>query len=47
MRYISTRGGLAPQRFSDILLMGLAPDGGLVMEIVLPFGPAAAAQKMP
>lgn len=31
MRYISTRGGLAPQRFSDILLMGLAPDGGLVM----------------
>jgi threonine synthase len=31
MRYISTRGGLAPQGFSDILLMGLAPDGGLVM----------------
>jgi threonine synthase len=31
MRYISTRGGLAPQRFCDILLMGLAPDGGLVM----------------
>ncbi|MDF0605054.1 threonine synthase [Neisseriaceae bacterium TC5R-5] len=31
MRYISTRGGMAPQAFSDILLMGLAPDGGLVL----------------
>jgi threonine synthase len=31
MDYISTRGQLAPQRFCDILLMGLAPDGGLVM----------------
>ncbi|NHR06174.1 threonine synthase [Chromobacterium haemolyticum] len=31
MRYISTRGGMAPQSFSDILLMGLAPDGGLVL----------------
>ncbi|BEV72030.1 threonine synthase [Paludibacterium sp. THUN1379] len=31
MDYISTRGGLAPSRFCDILLMGLAPDGGLVM----------------
>lgn len=29
MRYVSTRGGAAPQRFSDILLEGLAPDGGL------------------
>ncbi|MGH8708617.1 MAG: threonine synthase [Burkholderiales bacterium] len=29
MRYVSTRGGGAPQRFSDILLEGLAPDGGL------------------
>ncbi|HEX5092439.1 MAG TPA: threonine synthase [Burkholderiales bacterium] len=29
MRYLSTRGGAAPQRFSDILLEGLAPDGGL------------------
>ncbi|TDR73524.1 threonine synthase [Paludibacterium purpuratum] len=31
MDYISTRGGMSPQRFCDILLMGLAPDGGLVM----------------
>jgi threonine synthase len=29
MRYISTRGGGQPQRFSDILLEGLAADGGL------------------
>ena len=29
MRYISTRGGASPQRFTDILLEGLAPDGGL------------------
>ena len=35
MRYISTRGGLAadaaPKPFCDILLEGLAPDGGLAM----------------
>jgi threonine synthase len=31
MRYISTRGGMQPQRFCAILLEGLAPDGGLVM----------------
>jgi threonine synthase len=29
MRYLSTRGQAAPQAFSDILLGGLAPDGGL------------------
>jgi threonine synthase len=29
MRYISTRGGGEPQRFTGILLEGLAPDGGL------------------
>ncbi len=31
MKYISTRGGMQPQSFSDILLMGLAPDGGLAL----------------
>jgi threonine synthase len=31
MRYVSTRGGMAPQPFSTILLEGLAPDGGLAM----------------
>ncbi|MDR1807373.1 MAG: threonine synthase [Propionibacteriaceae bacterium] len=29
MRYVSTRGRAAPASFSDILLEGLAPDGGL------------------
>jgi len=31
MRYISTRGYAAPQSFCDILLGGLAPDGGLYL----------------
>jgi threonine synthase len=31
VRYFSTRGGLAPSSFSEILLGGLAPDGGLVV----------------
>ncbi len=31
MRYLSTRGGMAPQQFCDILIGGLAPDGGLVI----------------
>lgn len=36
MKYISTRGGMAPQSFSDILLEGLAPDGGLAVPDKLP-----------
>ncbi|MDO5102302.1 MAG: threonine synthase [Lautropia sp.] len=36
MQYLSTRGGMPPQRFSDILLGGLAPDGGLVMPAEIP-----------
>jgi threonine synthase len=31
MKYISTRGGGEPQEFCDILLGGLAPDGGLYL----------------
>ena len=31
MRYISTRGGMPPKVFSEVLLSGLASDGGLVM----------------
>ncbi|WP_038201034.1 threonine synthase [Xenophilus azovorans] len=31
MRYISTRGDATPRRFCEILLEGLAPDGGLYM----------------
>ena len=31
MRFISTRSGMAPAGFTDVLLSGLAPDGGLVV----------------
>jgi threonine synthase len=31
MRYVSTRGASPPQSFDEILLSGLAPDGGLYM----------------
>lgn len=31
MRYQSTRGKMAPARFREVLLEGLAPDGGLVV----------------
>ena len=36
MLYVSTRGGAKPQRFSGILLEGLAPDGGLYLPERLP-----------
>lgn len=36
MQYISTRGGMAPQGFSKILLGGLAPDGGLAVPERIP-----------
>lgn len=36
MKYQSTRGGMAPHAFSDILLEGLAPDGGLAVPVELP-----------
>ena len=31
MKYVSTRGHAASQNFTDILLEGLAPDGGLMV----------------
>ncbi len=31
MHYISTRGGMPPKSFSEILMSGLSPDGGLAM----------------
>src|SRR5882724_12853390 len=41
MRYVSTRGGAKPQPFTEILLEGLAPDGGLFLPEELPKpGPA-------
>jgi threonine synthase len=36
MQYISTRGQAAPQSFSEILLGGLAPDGGLYLPAEYP-----------
>jgi threonine synthase len=31
MKYLSTRGGMPPKNFTEILLGGLAPDGGLTI----------------
>ena len=36
MNYISTRGGGAAQNFEQVLLTGLAPDGGLYVPAELP-----------
>ena len=36
MQYLSTRGHAAPQSFSEILLGGLAPDGGLYLPQAYP-----------
>lgn len=36
MHYVSTRGGMSPQQFKDVLLEGLAPDGGLAVPQSLP-----------
>ncbi|MAY03967.1 MAG: threonine synthase [Gammaproteobacteria bacterium] len=36
MNYISTRGGCAPQSFEEVVLTGLAPDGGLFIPEKLP-----------
>src|SRR5258706_2724164 len=41
MLYVSPRGGAKPQPFTEILLEGLAPDGGLYLPEEFPkFGPA-------
>ena len=45
MKYISTRGGMAAQPFSDILLEGLAPDGGLAIPESLPQVPAGTLES--
>lgn len=36
MRYHSTRGGMPPRTFTEILLSGLAPDGGLAVPEAYP-----------
>lgn len=45
MRYISTRGGMSPAAFCDILLAGLAPDGGLALPASYPHIDAATLEK--
>ena len=46
MQYISTRGKTQPMQFSDVLLMGLAPDGGLMLPETYPSIDEATLQKM-
>jgi threonine synthase len=36
MQYVSTRGGAAPQTFRDVVLAGMASDGGLFLPDALP-----------
>ena len=36
MRFVSTRGGVEPKNFEDVILTGLAPDGGLFVPEHLP-----------
>lgn len=37
MQYISTRGNTPKMTFSEVLLMGLAPDGGLMLPESYPY----------
>lgn len=45
MRYISTRGQVAPKGFVDTVLMGLADDGGLMVPETIPVIPSATLQE--
>jgi threonine synthase len=45
MRYISTRGDATERRFCDILLEGLAPDGGLYLPSAYPHIDSATLAK--
>ncbi|MSQ18775.1 MAG: threonine synthase [Betaproteobacteria bacterium] len=46
MRYISTRGGGTPQSFTQILLGGLAPDGGLYVPATMPALTTAEIERL-
>jgi threonine synthase len=46
LRYVSTRGAAAPKRFTEILLEGLAPDGGLYVPESFPSADLAAWRKL-
>ncbi len=45
MRYLSTRGGMAAQSFTEVLLGGLAPDGGLVVPEQIPVLPPETLER--
>jgi threonine synthase len=45
MNYLSTRGDATPRRFSEILLEGLAPDGGLYLPAQYPRIDAVTLQR--
>ena len=45
MNYLSTRGDKAPKKFCDILLEGLAPDGGLYLPEFYPQVDTATLEK--
>ncbi|MEL0193793.1 MAG: hypothetical protein VW962_01745, partial [Acidimicrobiaceae bacterium] len=45
MRYVSTRGTAPELGFADVLLSGLASDGGLYVPTEWPALPAAAASS--
>ena len=46
MEYLSTRGGCSGQGFEDVLLTGLAPDGGLFVPARLPRFSAGELSRM-
>src|SRR3954470_3327988 len=46
VQYVSTRGAASPQKFSDILLEGLAPDGGLYIPETYPSVDLALLRKL-
>ncbi|MFH7319003.1 threonine synthase [Desulfurivibrio sp. D14AmB] len=45
MRYLSTRGGIAPIPFTEAVMMGLATDGGLLLPERLPTVDAATIEQ--
>lgn len=45
MKYISTRGGIAPINFEDTVMMGLATDGGLLLPQTIPTITTETLQK--
>ena len=36
MEYVSTRGGMSPRPFGEVVIGGLAPDGGLIVPAAYP-----------